>query len=427
MGKLVIPSIVASGIGTSNSKAVALLSITVEPVAPFAKGSKYYNSTTKKIYTAVEADTWVGAKESDPSFSAYYTYNGKAYTWDGNSLELFELEDYQLIADKVSSIETYKTSTTKYPNTKAVYDYFVAQGTARNFIDASITKTTSSYTFLDLAEEIRGKQFATGTTLYGEVRNSGLPTNVSNAEIRVEILETKDTVNPSGSNLKSQVIEFTLFSTDVEPKEWSFIYYDQRNITWTWISKAVPTNSYNTQATTTVPTSKALYDALANIDTLPSQTGNAGKSLTTNGTNASWQNIEQIKEQNNNALIKIWYGNQAQYDAISNLDPNTDYRIIDDSSVTSTLLATQQEFNSGVQNKAATPAQVKSLIPTLTWYTGNTGTTITIVDTTNALCLKIYKNGILLEPTTDYTASGTTLTLTTTVEASDKITVEIIR
>ena len=64
-----------------------------------------------------------------------------------------------------------------------------------------------------------------------------MPAGIGNAEVRVEVLETKSTVNPSGSNLKSQVIEFTLFSTDIEPKEWTFIYYDQRNTQWVWVPK----------------------------------------------------------------------------------------------------------------------------------------------------------------------------------------------
>lgn len=264
MGKAV-PS---SGSGAHTE--TALLSITTEPSAPFAKGSKYFRNEdgvdpelNKKIYTAVVDGTWENADVADPVFGAYYTYNGDTYTWDGDSLQIFELEDYQLIADKTDDIITNKTSSAKYPSTKAVYDYFVSQGTARNFIDAGITKTSSSYTFLELAEEIRGKQFATGTTLYGEVSNSGKPSGISNAEIRVEILETKENIiNPAGSGLKSQVIEFTLFSTDVAPKEWSFIYYDQRNTPWTWIPKAVPTDDYISQATTTVPSSKALYDGL---------------------------------------------------------------------------------------------------------------------------------------------------------------------
>ena len=63
--------------------------------------------------------------------------------------------------------------------------------------------------------------------------------------------------------------------------------------------------------------------------------------------------------------------------------------------------------------------------PTLTWYTGVTGTTVTVSDTTGATLVKVYKNGLLLQPTEDYTISGTTLTLVTALVATDKITTEV--
>lgn len=66
-----------------------------------------------------------------------------------------------------------------------------------------------------------------------------------------------------------------------------------------------------------------------------------------------------------------------------------------------------------------------SSAPTLTWYKNNTGTTVTISDTSSANLVKVYKNGILLEPTEDYSISGTTLTLVTALIATDKITVEV--
>lgn len=102
---------------------------------------------------------------------------------------------------------------------------------------------------------------------------------------------------------------------------------------------------------------KAIYAALQNIDALPSQTGNSGKFLTTNGTTASWAAV--------------------------------------------------------------------SSYPTLTWYTGNTGTTVTVADTTGANLVKIYKNGLLLEPTADYSISGTTLTMVTALVSTDKVTTEV--
>ena len=92
------------------------------------------------------------------------------------------------------------------------------------------------------------------------------------------------------------------------------------------------------------------------VDALPSQTGNSGKFLTTDGTSASWATVQA----------------------------------------------------GGVS--------------TITWYTGNTGATITISDTSTASLVRIYKNGLLLQPTEDYSISGTTLTLSTALVSTDKIT-----
>ena len=74
--------------GGGSATQVALLSITTAPSGSFAVGSKYYNSSTKKILTAVTANTWTGATESDPQvIPVYYLFDGATYYWDGDTLE----------------------------------------------------------------------------------------------------------------------------------------------------------------------------------------------------------------------------------------------------------------------------------------------------------------------------------------------------
>ena len=73
----------------------------------------------------------------------------------------------------------------------------------------------------------------------------------------------------------------------------------------------------------------------------------------------------------------------------------------------------------------ATPSSGGS-VPTLTWYTvSSAGNTLTIADTSSAQLVKIYKNGLLLQPTEDYTISGTTLTTVSAMVVGDKITTEV--
>ena len=71
------------------------------------------------------------------------------------------------------------------------------------------------------------------------------------------------------------------------------------------------------------------------------------------------------------------------------------------------------------------PDNIGGGAPTLKWYKNNTGSTVTIDDTSSASLVKVYKNGVLLEPEEDYSIDGTTLTLTTALIATDKITTEV--
>ena len=65
------------------------------------------------------------------------------------------------------------------------------------------------------------------------------------------------------------------------------------------------------------------------------------------------------------------------------------------------------------------------LTPSITWYTGNIGTTVTILDTSSYNYVEVYKNGVLLQETADYSISETTLTLQTALDSADKIAIKV--
>ena len=81
-----------------------------------------------------------------------------------------------------------------------------------------------------------------------------------------------------------------------------------------------------------------------------------------NGVDTKCYSTTSITEQNANKEIKEWFGTQDEYNAIETKDENTHYIIIDDASTSSSLLATQEEFNASVTDKAATPKQVNEKI-----------------------------------------------------------------
>ena len=155
-------------------------------------------------------------------------------------------------------------------------------------------------------------------------------------------------------------------------------------VQWSPISGALPTQTGQSGKFLTTDGTEASWAA---VDALPSQASQSGKFLTTNGTTASWDDIptELPSQTGNSGKFLTTDGSSASWAAVS----------------------------SGVG------------APTLTWYTDNTGTTVTIADTTGASLVKIYKNGLLLEPTADYSISGTTLTMVTALVSTDKITTEV--
>lgn len=230
---------------------------------------------------------------------------------------------------------------------------------------------------------------------------------------------------------------------------WSYIgsegaSYTKAEADTKFLSKTEAASTYETQAQSAIDIANAVATKASSAD---------GTTIIDNGTTIS---TVAVKEQNASLAIKKWVGTKAQYDAIATKDANTTY-IVTDEDDSGTLVidsSLSSASTNAVQNKViytalqgkqdALPAgtagyflqktsngvqwaevQVGASAPTLTWYTGNTGTTVTIADTSSADLVKVYKNGILLEPTADYSISGTTLTLVTALVGTDKITTEV--
>jgi hypothetical protein len=76
------------------------------------------------------------------------------------------------------------------------------------------------------------------------------------------------------------------------------------------------------------------------------------------GISAKCYSTISITEQNANKEIKQWFGTLDEYNNLESKDENTHYIIIDDSSTSAAILATQEEFDKSVTDKAATPSQV---------------------------------------------------------------------
>lgn len=143
----------SSGGGGGEVKEVALLSITTAPTGEFAKGSKYYNVTDKKIYTAVVADSWDGATVEVPQFATYYIYNNTTYVWDGNSLEEYDLENFVKKTDIVNDLTT--DDATKVLSAKQGKVLNEKVDLKQNITDNNLT--TSNKTIVESINEIKAK------------------------------------------------------------------------------------------------------------------------------------------------------------------------------------------------------------------------------------------------------------------------------
>ena len=295
----------SSGSGGGTGETVPLLSITTAPdptQTPFVKGSKYYDSTERKIVTAVADNTWVGAKESDPLFGTYYQYDDHIYVWDGNSLEYFELEDYQRKLVSGVNIKTINGESVLGSGNLAINTY-------QSFNSNWPTNTT----FAAFMSAVNSDSNAVAGMAYlGELSCSGLPLT-GNVEAVVEI--------QNGPN-NAKTIHTTITSGTNSPYRWEYTYW------------------------------------------------------------------------NNGSNVSGWIGFQPELTAGNNIT---------------------------IQNNVISA----NILPTLTWYTGNTGTSITIADTSNTNFVEVFKNGLLLQLGEDYTISGTTLTLTVALESTDKIAVKL--
>ena len=95
--------------GGGASKQITLLSITTAPTGTFEKGSQYYNSSDKKIYTAVVDNSWENAKVENPQFGTIYAdkTNGALYLYENSEL----VKIGGSLAKKVYTISADNTST----------------------------------------------------------------------------------------------------------------------------------------------------------------------------------------------------------------------------------------------------------------------------------------------------------------------------
>ena len=145
-----------------------------------------------------------------------------------------------------------------YPNT------WTTNNTTRAFCDAIAADTSATV----------------GKAYLGEVTISDLPAGLLNGEVVVEIMD--------GTTAQNKVIVLTMTSGNTEPYMWKYTYWNGGSNTSGWIGFQPALPSQSGQSGKFLKTNGSAM-SWETVDALPSQTGNNGKVLMTNGTVASWE------------------------------------------------------------------------------------------------------------------------------------------
>lgn len=143
---------------------------------------------------------------------------------------------------------------------------------------AGWTTTGTTKVFCD---DIAADTTAIGGKAYlGEVTFSDLPASMTNAEIVVEIM--------AGTTAQNKVIVLTCTSGNTAPYMWKYTYWNNGTDVSGW--KGFQEQLVSGTNIKTINSNSILGSGNLDIDGLPSQTGNAGKFLITDGTDAGWSN-----------------------------------------------------------------------------------------------------------------------------------------
>lgn len=143
---------------------------------------------------------------------------------------------------------------------------------------AGWTTTGTTKAFCD---DIAADTTAIGGKAYlGEVTFSDLPASMANAEIVVEIM--------AGTTASNKVIVLTCTSGNTAPYMWKYTYWNNGTNVSGW--KGFQEQLVSGTNIKTINSNSILGSGNITIDSLPSQSGQSGKFLTTDGTDASWGN-----------------------------------------------------------------------------------------------------------------------------------------
>ena len=229
----------------------------------------------------------------------------------------------------------------------------------------------------------------------------------------------------SGNKLKLNNDEILTYSTA------SSLYITQSNASSTYATKTELNNidltyTINTASAAAFASASAYTDsAIASFEALPSQSGNAGKYLSTSGSVTSWQALDLNAAINTASAAAVNYLVDSAPGTLDTLN-ELSAALNDDPNFYSTIQAVYLT-QSNASAIYATKAEAQNTIDRWTKIYSASATTISGVDDgANSLSYtpnfeNLYINGILVDPTNYTATSGSTIVLNEAVLVNDVV------
>lgn len=180
----------------------------------------WYNTSNDELYTYKNGQ-WI---ESDPSVGVWYKFGNQYYLWDGDSLEVTDLNIYEKIENKTDDYT--EVSAIKYPSSKALSDGLAAvssiptinyfEGTTGTTLDTQLTLGNSVLVFkngvlLQLTEDytISGSTITFVTALVNTDKIAVINGNLSAIDLTLYVV--KPTIVTNGDNTGLAVAGNTIY------------------------------------------------------------------------------------------------------------------------------------------------------------------------------------------------------------------------
>lgn len=269
---------------------VQLASVTTAPIAPFPINTKYYNANDNIIYRATEENTWENADTEEPVLGAFYIYDDEIYFYDKKFQSLYMVKTIPstiFYANKImesgeSSINMEVDLSNSLILSVHVNGHFQTYG--KNYTISTENEESTIYFDESVDED---SEVDVVYSSYMELSGGGGVSDYSQLTNKPKInnIELKGNKTSDNLGLQDKLTASQLNAVNSGITSSKVTTYDNYSIN----KQDTLVSGTNIK---TINNESVIGSGNLNIDGLPDQTEKTDKYLKTDGTNASWQDIE---------------------------------------------------------------------------------------------------------------------------------------